>query len=78
MGNHNIYLNATPHMDEISALSEKSPIVNHEHVVCQNLLSDNLLCDLYQYYSKVKTKWQLSMDVPAGFRQSSQLYIKVI
>ncbi len=39
-----------------------------------NISSDlNLLDNLRQYYSEVQTKCQLSLDVPAGFRQASNL-----
>jgi hypothetical protein len=38
---------------------------------CKKL--DNLLSSLRQYYKDVKTKRQLNLDVPAGFRQSSDL-----
>jgi hypothetical protein len=34
---------------------------------------DNLLSSLRCYYKGVKTKRQLNLDVPAGFRQSSDL-----
>jgi hypothetical protein len=34
---------------------------------------DNLLSSLRRYYKEVKTKRQLNLDVPAGFRKSSQL-----
>jgi hypothetical protein len=34
---------------------------------------DNLLKTLRQYYKEIKTKWQLSLDVPAGFHKSSNL-----
>ncbi len=34
---------------------------------------DNLLSSLCRYYKEVKTKRQLNLDVPAGFRKSSQL-----
>jgi hypothetical protein len=42
--------------------------VHHE---CKSL--DNLLKTLRQYYKEVKTKRQLSLDVPASFRKSSEL-----
>jgi hypothetical protein len=34
---------------------------------------DNLLKSLCQYYKGIKTKWQLNLDIPAGFRQDSTL-----
>jgi hypothetical protein len=43
--------------------------VHHE---CKSL--DNLLKSLRQYYKEVKTKRRLSLDVPAGFRKSSELH----
>jgi len=85
VGNDNIYLNATPYMDYPPDLTTSSDIVNHEHAIRRNLVSysdytskcspspDNLLRDLQRYYSTVKTKRQLSMDEPTGFRQSNQL-----
>jgi hypothetical protein len=86
IGNDDIYLNATPNLDGKPDLSMSSPVVPHEYALYRNLLStsdngskglpspDNILRDLRQYYSTVKTKHQLSMDVPAGFHQSTQLH----
>jgi hypothetical protein len=34
---------------------------------------DNLLSSLRKYYKEIKTKRQLNLDVPAGFRQSNKL-----
>jgi hypothetical protein len=37
----------------------------------------NLLCDLRQYYNEVKTKRQLNMNVPAGFRHNTSFQRRV-
>jgi hypothetical protein len=34
---------------------------------------DNILCSLRRYYSEIKTKRQLSLDLPAGFCQDNTL-----
>ncbi|MFN9982838.1 MAG: hypothetical protein ACK53Y_23110, partial [bacterium] len=36
-----------------------------------NLSSNNILADLRKYYDDVKTKRQLGLDVPAGFRSAT-------
>ncbi len=45
----------------------------HDEVFQECKTLDNLLKSLRRYYKEVKTKRQLSLEVPAGFRQSSNL-----
>ena len=79
MGNDDIYLNAIPHLDNptLETLSQE-PTVRRDMMTTSDEIKshsgsgDNLLRDLRHYYCAVKTKRQLNMNVPAGFRQSSQ------
>jgi len=84
IGQHDIYLNALPH-DEASSLklfteSTSSPM----DTFCRDITEfqskiqketdclDNILSDLRRYYSEIKTKRQLGLEVPAGFRRDSK------
>jgi hypothetical protein len=81
VGNDDIYLNLDNQADSFPI----SDTINREPTVCQHIKTtsdkikshsgsgDNLLRDLRHYYCTVKTKRQLNMNVPVGFRQSSQL-----
>jgi len=85
IGSDDIYLDAEPHGENNVTFSPVSvsssvcddPICRHT-TVPQNHVIDtspntHLLDNLRQYYSMVQTKCQLSLDVPAGFRQASNL-----
>ncbi len=87
IGHDDIYLNAVPalldnteHHDCFieSSSSEFLPGASCRHITqFQNDVSlesrkvDNLLATLRQYYKEIKTKRQLNLEVPAGFRQDS-------
>jgi len=86
VGAADIYLDARPHPDNEnyqSSLLCNSSALNLPLAYCQHTQetnqvsttksSDNLIKSLRQYYSEVKTKRQLNLDVPAGFRSSSAL-----
>jgi len=82
IGQSDIYLDATP--SNSSSELHSQPVVDEQsratcHSIKQfqdNVLQeteylDNLLHHLREYYRNVKTKRQLLMEVPAGFRQTS-------
>jgi hypothetical protein len=85
VGSADIYLDALPHPDNkidcnfVSLLSDTVPtspcchstIPSTDKVIQKR--DPNLLKSLRQYYSTVKTKRQLNLNVPAGFCQSSDL-----
>jgi hypothetical protein len=60
-------------------------VVQQEHSLCRNItqfqkdisheteILDDLLCCLRRYYAEIKTKRQLGLNVPAGFRSLSKL-----
>jgi len=86
IGKDDIYLDALPHPNNITVrdflLSSSSTPKDAVTTCCHNTVSvstsdgcrnDNLLQSLHQYYSEVKTKRQLNLNVPAGFRSSSKL-----
>jgi hypothetical protein len=78
-----IYLDATPCLDNQPDSTLGNSTTKVEDTTCHHLTApskiitttsehtDNLLRDLRQYYASVKTKRQLNMDVPAGFRKSN-------
>jgi hypothetical protein len=88
IGDHDIYLDIVPCStslsvsDDILIQSETTSSVPDNFCrnviqLQQNLLKetnhiDGLLCKLRHYYQDVKTKRQLGLDVPAGFRVASQ------
>jgi len=88
IGDHDIYLDIVPCStslsisDDIFIQSETTSSVPDNFCrnviqLQQNLLTetnhiDGLLCKLRHYYQDVKTKRQLGLDVPAGFRVASQ------
>jgi len=81
LGHHDIYLNALP-VNEGTA--DESLSTENTDVFCRNLKKftddvtketkylDHLLKNLRQYYKEIKTKRQLNLNVPAGFRQDKQ------
>jgi hypothetical protein len=86
VGSDDIYIDALPHVDnkiEENILPEPELVASDS--VCRNVTqldgssklqpkSDtNILKCLREYYSNVKTKRQLNLDVPAGFRQRTNL-----
>jgi len=85
VGSADIYLDAIPHPDNPTTASDvlcsmsgssKSDYCRHT-VIQENDIEHNkdknLLQSLRQYYSEVKTKRQLNLNRPAGFRSSSTL-----
>jgi hypothetical protein len=88
IGPHDIYLNAKPtntSTGESSYSSSLHSTVDAFPSVCRHILQetsndvsdpkdlDNLLKSLRQYYDSVRTKRQHNLQVPAGFRPTSQL-----
>jgi len=85
IGSEDIYLDAEPHVENnvnfssvLYSTSAGHDVLCRHTTVSQNDVSNissdlNLLDNLHQYYSEVQTKCQLSLDVPAGFRQASNL-----
>jgi hypothetical protein len=78
LGTDDVYLDAAPvqstihhHLDLANINSSiDSNITTNEFCTKR---ADNLLKTLRQYYKEIKTKRQLSLDVPAGFCKSSNL-----
>jgi len=86
VGAADIYLDAQPHPENpnyqyvlpSSSTDAIVPLVYCQHTTVTDIessskSSDNLLKSLRQYYSEVKSKRQLNLDVPAGFRSASAL-----
>jgi hypothetical protein len=86
VGRDDIYLDAIPHVDtNVTTDLVPSLPFSSEDTVCHHLIQfdetalgntkqdTNLLKSLCQYYSTVKTKRQLNLDVPASFHQSTSL-----
>jgi len=82
IGQHDIYLDAVPStscsnlatppiVDEQSRAACHSIKDFQDNVLQETEYIDNLLHHLREYYRNVKTKRQLLMEVPAGFRQMS-------
>jgi hypothetical protein len=80
IGQNDLYLDAIPTNNHLLHQSFTDPIVNSAPVyrnikVFQQELDtemeyiDNLLIRLRQYYDTIKTKRQLQLEVPAGFRR---------
>lgn len=79
LGLNDIYLDAVPIIENENSSSSSS---STDHF-CRNLKDfttevtketkylDNLLKNIRQYYKEVKTRRQLNLDVPAGFRQDT-------
>jgi len=82
IGTNDIYLNALPLCEDPVILSSTS--TEQTETFCRNLKQfttevtqetkylDNLLKNLRQYYKEVKTRRQLNLNVPAGFRQDTR------
>jgi hypothetical protein len=89
VGTDDLYLQAQPHADNkpsdqcilsLGSLDDVSMDTFcwhvdqfHSDINTESKNLDNLLKSLRQYYKEVKTKCQLNLNVPAGFRQSSNL-----
>jgi hypothetical protein len=86
VGSDDIYIDALPHVDnriEENTLPEPELVTSDSvcrHVTqldgsstLQTKSDTNILKCLQEYYSDVKTKCQLNLDVPAGFRQHNNL-----
>jgi len=83
ISSHDIYLDATPLSLEGVSNECSSPLrpipvsVCHDLTVFQNDIKvetdrlDTILRDLRQYFTDVKTKRKLDLDVPSGFRRQS-------
>jgi len=87
VGTHDIYLDAVPcHQNNTTVsstvnadiLQEKSSVCHHisqfqSEIDIESSKVDNILRSLRRYYNEVKTKRQLNMEVPAGFRQVNKM-----
>ena len=89
IGQDDIYLDATPvpQHNVIGAMAPvcTSTTIENHLGVCRNITAfqselveetsklDNILRQLRRYYQEVKTKRQLGLDVPAGFRSDTSL-----
>jgi hypothetical protein len=85
VGQNDIYLDAVPCDEVVSDTSDTQELsVTPTDSVCNHITQfqtdvdvestkvDNLLLSLQCYYNEVKTKRQLNMEVPAGFRCQNQ------
>jgi len=79
LGRNDIYIAGLPHSSVLDPVVHSSfdsrsvPVccsINHfsEKVKLESAKVDNLLAQLHQYYNEVKTRRQLNLEVPAGFR----------
>jgi len=77
LGTDDVYLDAVP----VGYSTDNYPIqstvkcnhitqLSHEEKICEKK-ADNLLRNLRTYYGDIKTKRQLNLEVPAGFRTST-------
>jgi hypothetical protein len=86
IGSDDIYLDAVPASFDSSESSPESPFgffaasstLKHVTQVSNPVTIDskkenNLLINLWQYYDEVKTKRQLNLETPSGFRQQTTL-----
>jgi hypothetical protein len=86
IGKDDIYLNATPHQDNNPDLTflHTGHNIGTISACCRHVMSvsspaqcttkgSNVLQSLRQYYVDVKTKRQLNLDVPAGFRSTNAI-----
>jgi hypothetical protein len=82
IGHEDIYLDMQPlpqHTSVLSSTLDHPPMTSFcrklsdftEEVDKETKHLDNLLKDLRDYYAFIKTKRQLGLDVPAGFRRES-------
>jgi hypothetical protein len=90
IGRHDIYLDATPVSIDNNADSASSSSPLKYVSVCRDITEfqkdvqietdklNNILRDLRKYYADVKTKRQLGLNVPAGFRRQSNLQTNTI
>lgn len=81
VGVNDIYLDATPCSDNsvnyASSDPNSSPLFNHitqlqTDIAIESCKVDNILESLRQYYNEIKTKRQLNLEFPAGFRCKNQ------
>jgi hypothetical protein len=82
LGADDVYLDAVP-LNYHSDGSNSSHVIDTTNLKCHHVTQlskpnpviekkeDNLLCNLQHYYGEVKTKRQLNLEVPAGFRQKN-------
>jgi len=78
LGKNDVYLEGLPHtakLDQSMKLSSEILSMSvcrsinqfSEELKLESEKVDNLLATLHQYYTEVKTHWQLNLEVPAGF-----------
>jgi hypothetical protein len=84
LGHDDIYIDALP-----ASVPENSPLSGINNIHCSHITQPsglkplssekdyNILFNLRQYYGKVKTKRQLSLDVPAGVRNANNFQRQV-
>jgi len=84
IGRDDIYLDVVPGSHTLIAAHLPNSFTSTSVPVCQKLSDfqtdlqsessylDLLLEKLREYYTTIKTKWQLNFDVPAGFRKTTQ------
>jgi hypothetical protein len=80
IGQHDIYLDVRPMNTTDNPLNPEYPTTLcrditefQQNVHSQTDCLDNILHDLRRYFDTVKTKCQLGLNVPAGFRRRSAL-----
>jgi hypothetical protein len=85
VGKDDIYIQATPHADNSPDLTylnlPEDQCFGSLSACCRNISSfdielsksPNILQSLCQYYTVIKTKRQLNLNVPAGYRSASDL-----
>ena len=89
IGHTDIYLDAQPVLDSgtitfsgptcsSSTNDSSDPLCRHisqfhSDVTSESAKVDNLLANLRRYYKEIKTKRQLNLEMPAGFRQENDL-----
>jgi ribosomal protein S15P/S13E len=85
IGSDDIYLDATPFQDTASISSSTDPVISSGDEFCRHITQfqndvtiesskvDNLLNHLRQHNKDIKTRRQLNLEVPAGFRQENRL-----
>jgi hypothetical protein len=90
IGEHDIYLDALPFSSGPDLTSSLGDVQSAPNIVCRNISDfqhnvkqetdqlDNILRELHRCYADVKTKRQLDLDIPAGFRRASSHQKQII
>ncbi len=73
IGASDIYLDIKPLTCSSSTSVDKITSIVHPQDVSSSTKVDKLLPELRHYYNEVKTRRQLKLDVPAGFRQLTEV-----